>query len=174
MLKVVMVRHGESEPAPAGGDFAGARYDLLPLSAAGIRQITEQAEQLAASGARRVVCSPYARTLHSAAILAGRLRLPISVEIRLHDWLPVRDPMRVDDAGRRRSTREYQAYVATGALAPTRAWESPEEVVARATAVLDRYRGEEAIIVVTHELVIQLLTGRAEVPLASATVWVHP
>jgi broad specificity phosphatase PhoE len=174
---VVLVRHGavvKPRSRHVRERFAGARYDLLPLSAEGIRQVEATARLLRARGPRAtlVIASPYSRTLHTAAILSRRLALPLAVELGLHDWLPRRDrPDLLTDAQRLRSHREMAGRAAGGPLPKRRRWESPAEVSLRAMAALVRYSDHEVVIAVTHELPIRLLAGgAARIPLGSFRV----
>jgi broad specificity phosphatase PhoE len=171
MTDLLLFRHGEVSAELSGSaswSFCGPRYDLRPLSLRGVQQVESVAPRLAAARPRCLVSSPYVRTLQSASILAHHLRIPVRVEPALHDWLPARDPAHwptVEEL--RQKALEYDAYVRTGACPDTRTWETPDEVLARVRGALDRHRYEGAVVVVTHELVIQLLTGVLEVPLAA-------
>jgi len=84
---VILIRHGQSE---FNVHFAATRTDP------GIRDphLTEEGRRQIAAGARligeryrsqirRIVTSPYSRTLQSAAILADALDLPVTVDVRV-------------------------------------------------------------------------------------------
>jgi len=78
---VILVRHAESE---WNWHFSRTRIDPgipdPPLTRTGRRQAAQLAGQLAEAEIRRLVVSPYRRTLETATIVAERLDLPIAVE----------------------------------------------------------------------------------------------
>ena len=77
----VLVRHAESEWNHYFGNF---RIDAgLPdpvLTPAGLLQAEALAAELAHEPFRRIVTSPYRRTLQTASAIAAALRLPIEIE----------------------------------------------------------------------------------------------
>jgi broad specificity phosphatase PhoE len=170
-MRLALVRHGEADYASIskmGPTFYGNRRDFAPLSTNGERQALEAADTLRDFRATRVIASPYTRTLHTAAIIAMALRLPLSVEAALHDWLPVRDSsFAVDDEIAKTKIEEFDAYYASGIEPPARTWETLEEIRVRVGRALDPYKAEPAIIVVTHEAVVRSLTNRRDVGLGS-------
>src|SRR5215831_1134270 len=93
-MRVALVRHGEADYdllEHSGAFFNGMRRDFIPLSLAGRKQADEVAMQLRTFQAERILSSPYTRALETAGIIASHLGIPVSVEARLHDWLPVCD-----------------------------------------------------------------------------------
>jgi broad specificity phosphatase PhoE len=78
---MILVRHGESEWNVL---FSRTRIDPdipdPPLTPEGRLQATRAAESLLQFGVERLLVSPYARTLETAEIIAGRLGIPIAVE----------------------------------------------------------------------------------------------
>src|SRR3546814_4008903 len=78
---MILVRHGQSH---FNVHFARTRVDpgiVDPqLTEEGERQAHEVAGRLAACGIRRIIASPYWRTLHTAEIIAEALGLPVSIE----------------------------------------------------------------------------------------------
>lgn len=84
---MILLRHGESQFNEA---FAVTREDPgiedPALTATGRQQAAVAGDRLAALDVRRIVASPYTRTLHTAEIVAEALGLPVSVEplIREH------------------------------------------------------------------------------------------
>jgi len=83
---VILVRHGESAFNAA---FNATRVDPgIPdpdLTAEGRRQILAAARALGARDVRRLVASPYTRSLQSVAILAEILDLPVTVDVRVRE-----------------------------------------------------------------------------------------
>ena len=78
---MILVRHAESE---WNRHFSRTRIDPgipdPPLTRTGRRQAAQLADELADARIRRLVASPYRRTLETATIVAERLALPITVE----------------------------------------------------------------------------------------------
>ena len=79
---MLLVRHGESH---FNVHFSKTRIDPgiadPSLTRRGIEQAVAAADRIAALGrARRIVTSPYWRTLQTAEIIAERLDLPVSIE----------------------------------------------------------------------------------------------
>ncbi|MBL8697492.1 MAG: histidine phosphatase family protein [Alphaproteobacteria bacterium] len=83
---MLLVRHGQSEFNAA---FTNTRVDPgIPdpgLTAIGRRQAAEAADALARHDVRRLVVSPYLRTLQTASIIAERLGLPIEIDARVRE-----------------------------------------------------------------------------------------
>ncbi|HEX6113325.1 MAG TPA: histidine phosphatase family protein [Geminicoccaceae bacterium] len=78
---MILVRHAESE---WNRHFSRTRIDPgipdPPLTRRGRRQAAQLAEELVESEVRRLVASPYRRTLETATIIAATLAVPIAVE----------------------------------------------------------------------------------------------
>ncbi len=79
----LLIRHAESA---WNEHFGSSRIDVglpdPPLTARGVEQAGAAAERLRREGAavRRLVTSPYRRTLHTASIIAEALGVPIEVD----------------------------------------------------------------------------------------------
>lgn len=77
----LLIRHAESA---WNEHFGASRIDVgwpdPPLTARGIEQAQTAAERLRAEDIRRVITSPYRRTLQTASIIAGALGLPITLD----------------------------------------------------------------------------------------------
>ena len=168
---IVLVRHAEADRhalAQYQPVYAGARFDFAPLTLRGVRQAHRLSRSLQGAGIRLVLSSPYTRALQTAAILAARLGCPLRVDLRLHDWLPIRDgAVPVTAATVAAKVAEYQRWVQTGRLPSERTWETLEEMRARVTrAVLD-HRRCAPLVVVSHAAPIQAVLGPVRVPPAS-------
>jgi broad specificity phosphatase PhoE len=164
MVLVYLMRHGEADYQPVRHrGWPGAVADLAPLSDLGIEQARRAADELAGSGATAVVSSPMTRALQTAAIVAARMGLPVSVQFDLREWLP-------DDTFGWRSADDIRAafedFDAHGGEWPAgrpRAWEPMSQLRERCRAALRSaiasLPGHEVIIVVCHQMVIWSLTG---------------
>ncbi len=78
---MILIRHAQSHFNVV---FGATRQDpglVDPgLTAEGLRQAEDVAEALIAHDVRRILASPYSRTLHTAEIVAGRLDLAVTIE----------------------------------------------------------------------------------------------
>lgn len=78
---MILLRHGQSQFNEV---YSVTREDPgiedPALTPAGRQQAAAAGDRLAALGLRRIVASPYTRTLHTAQIVAEALGLPVSVE----------------------------------------------------------------------------------------------
>lgn len=168
---VFLVRHGAvayHELAAHAPVYDGGRYDLAPLSDKGVRQVEHLVPELGRHRGGMVVSSPYTRALQTAAILAGALRCQLTVDLALHDWLPVRDgsrPMSAEIVAAK--IAEYDEWKTVGTLPLGRTWETDDEMRVRLRAAVARHRGGKPMLIVTHEVVIKSAIGIDEVPLAS-------
>lgn len=105
------------------------------------------------------------RALQTAAIVSSVLGLPLSVHFDLREWL-VDDTYRWDATTAEAAFREFTALRGEWPAGERRAWEPISSVRARASAVIDQVTSTEATVaVVCHGVVIQSLTGLADVPL---------
>lgn len=136
MALVYLLRHGEADYQPIRErEWPGAAADLAQLSRVGVEQARVAAEELAEVGATTLVASPMTRALQTAAILAGRLGLPLSVQFDLREW-PDGRPC---------------------------TWEPLSQLRERCTAALQNVirepPGHEVVIAACHQMVIWSLTG---------------
>ncbi len=80
-LVTLLIRHAESV---WNEHFGSTRIDIglpdPPLTARGIEQARQAAERLRGERIRRLITSPYRRTLQTAAILAKAFEVPVTVD----------------------------------------------------------------------------------------------
>ncbi len=171
---VVLVRHGEVDRAALGEHgpvYTGARFDHVPLSHAGTVQAEQAAAALRSLRPQLILTSPYTRTLQTAAIISRNLDCRFTVDLRLHDWLPVRDgTMVISLALVQAKIREYERWAAGGPLPQERTWETPDEMRARLLSVIRAHRNAVPLVIVTHEAPVQAVIGPVAVPPGS----LHP
>lgn len=154
-MKVYFVRHGETDyDVVASRGVRGWATSFAPLSALGRLQIDTIARDYRLQDADAILCSSYARALESGALLSRALNKPLYVEYDLHEWLPQKDPLGEIDGDLLRRARGELDRSSAGAP-----WEAVDEVRERVVGVLERYRGRTSVIVVTHAVVIQCVTG---------------
>jgi broad specificity phosphatase PhoE len=164
MVLVYLLRHGEADYRPIRHrGWPGSAADLAPLSDLGVKQAREAADGLAGAGATAVVASPMTRAVQTAAIVAVRLGLPVSVQFDLREWLPD-DTFSWRSADNvRAAVRDFDAHGGEWPAGTARAWEPLSQLRDRSAAALrdaiGGLPGHEVVIVVCHGMVIWSLTG---------------
>ena len=154
-LNVYFVRHGETDyDVVASRGVRGWATSFAPLSPLGRLQIDTIARDYRLQDAEAILCSSYARALESGALLSRALNKPLFVEYDLHEWLPQKDPLGDIDSELLRRAQD-----GLGPSAGDAPWEGVDEVRDRVLRVLERYRGRSSVIVVSHAVVIQSVTG---------------
>lgn len=168
---VTLIRHAEADHGALTAHtpvYTGHRYDFAPLTEAGIAQAHQLGHDLKPTAPRLVLSSPYTRTLQTAAIVAAELGCPLAVDLRLHDWLPVRDGQQPISATIvQAKITEYMHWLSTQALPAGRTWETSDEMRIRLAAAIEAHRDHLPLAVVTHEAPIQSIIGSVPVPPAS-------
>ncbi len=154
-VNVYFVRHGETDyDVVASRGVRGWATSFAPLSPLGRLQIDTIARDYRLQDAEAILCSSYARALESGALLSRALNKPLFVEYDLHEWLPQKDPLGDIDSELLRRAQD-----GLGPSAGDAPWEGVDEVRDRVLRVLERYRGRGSVIVVSHAVVIQSVTG---------------
>ncbi len=160
---MILVRHGQSD---FNVIYARTRQDPgitdPGLTAEGRRQAAAAATDLAGRDIRRVLASPYQRTLHTAAIIAEQLGLPVVIEPLIRERAVF-----VCDIGSPRSHLAARWPSFEFGDLPERWWPEPDEseteLAARCTAfrtALARSPDWPQVAVVSHWGFIRGLTGR--------------
>jgi glucosyl-3-phosphoglycerate phosphatase len=161
---MILLRHGQSH---FNVHFAKTRIDpgiVDPrLTAEGECQAREAAKRLAACGVRRIIASPYWRTLHTAEIIAEALSLPVTIEPQVRERYSY-----VCDVGSHRSDLALRwPHFAFGDLAE-RWWPAEEESEESLAGRCRRFREAQVaardwdgLLVVSHWGFIRGLTGEA-------------
>jgi broad specificity phosphatase PhoE len=153
MGRLILIRHGESE---GNRDRTFTRTPDVGMTDAGRAQVRAAAEWVAARfRPARIVSSPFARARETAAILAGRLALPVVVE----------EDLREQSYGQL-AGRPYSSIAECADYDPSSYWvwcppggETLVEVAGRAGAVLDRVAAaaDDDAVVVSHGGVMMAL-----------------
>jgi len=164
-MKIIFIRHGEPDYSHvAKRGFVGLGLNLAHLSKEGEAQATAAAEDARLDGARLILASPYARALHTAAIISRRRNLPIEVELDLHEWLPdLTFTYKTDEE----VVRAGKMLLANKGICPPDSllkYEELESVFTRANAVLQKYQEYGKIIVVAHAILIRQFAFASKIP----------
>jgi len=160
MTTFYFVRHGLMDDKEMNTKiYQGLGINALTLSNEGIEQIKKTALDERLKGADIIITSPYGRALHSAAILSKELNIDLKIETNLHEWvsdrdykyLPFEEEMKslqefIEKSGKRDGTCKYN-------------WEDLEGLCKRVSSVIEKYKGLDKVIVVTHGLVMNCFLG---------------
>ncbi|MFC0628318.1 histidine phosphatase family protein [Kribbella deserti] len=167
MTLIYLVRHGEPdyEPIDSRG-WPGLSSGLAVLTPVGIKQAVAVADELSGVAANYLVCSPYTRAIQSAALIGHRLALGVRVDLDFGDWLPDTGGAWRGPADVRGIAAELAEFDGEWPDGVPRRWEPLSRVRERATAALRRCAAstDGPILVVTHNRVIQAITGAADTP----------
>jgi broad specificity phosphatase PhoE len=161
---MILIRHGQSHFNVV---FNETRVDpgiVDPgLTEQGIREAEAAAEALIERDVRRILTSPYSRTLHTAGIIAGRLDLGVTIEPLVRERAYF-----VCDVGSPRSELTARWPDFDFADLPDRWWPEPEETEQALRARCTAFRAAMAqtedwafVAVVSHWGFIRELTGEA-------------
>ena len=162
VTQIYLVRHGEPDYTPVDSrGWPGMAADTAPLSTAGAKQAEAVADLLSGIGATYLVSSPFTRALQSAAIIGHRLALGVRVDYDLRDWLPDSTGSWRGTADVRAARAEFDEYGGEWPEGVPRPWEPRSRVRERARAALARHTAstDGPVLVITHALVIEALTG---------------
>ncbi|MFK8912765.1 bifunctional RNase H/acid phosphatase, partial [Streptomyces sp. YS-3] len=160
----VLLRHGETALTPEKR-FSGSGGTDPELSAAGRRQADQVAAALAARGTiQAVVSSPLRRCRETAAAVAGRLGLDVTIEQGLREtdfgaW----EGLTFAEV-RERHPDDLDAWLASPKAAPTGGGESFASVARRVSAARDRLLTAHAgrtVLLVTHVTPVKTLVRLA-------------
>ena len=155
-MKIVLIRHGEPDYTHvAKRGFAGLGLNLAHLSKEGEARAAEAAKDTRLDGAQLILASPYARALHTAAIISRHRNLPLEVELDLHEWLPDLTFTYKTDDEVVKASKMMTANKGTCPPDSPLQYEELESVFNRANAVLRRYAHYDKIIVVAHAILIR-------------------
>ena len=160
MTTVYFVRHGETSYKEVDErSFIGHGRDLAQLTKKGIEQLKLASKDKRLIGSEIIISSPYTRALQSASILSKELNIDIEIDIDLHEWLP-------DKTFQYRSSQEsfdfYHDFEINKGIYPydtERKWETEKSVKCRMENAIQRYLHYKKIIVVSHGIVIEALSG---------------
>lgn len=161
---MILVRHGQSHFNVA---FSATREDpgiVDPgLTETGLQQAEAAAAALSGRGVRRILASPYIRTLHTAEIIAAQLDRPVVIEPIVRE----RAFFACDIGSPRSHLSDRWPHFDFGDL-PERWWpepvESEEELLVRCTSFRRSMAATEdwrEVVVVSHWGFIRGLTGQA-------------
>ncbi len=118
-MRLILVRHGESEGNAAGVIQGRLEYGLTPT---GLRQADLVADRLGAAGAARIISSPLVRAVQTANVIAAKSTLEVTFDEGL---------------------AEYDIGEASGLTGPQLRERFPEVINARTSGKRIAFPGEE-------------------------------
>ena len=150
-LRLRLVRHGETD-WNAQGRIQG--HLDVPLNRRGREQAAAVAEQLAGSGARLVLSSDLSRATQTAAIIGGRLGIPVRLDAALRERnLGVLQGKTAADLGGTDGGQTFVARMINDPSARPQGGESLEEFRARVAGLIARLVGDPPapdLVLVSH------------------------
>ncbi len=164
MTKFILVRHGKptyNELQKIG--FNGCDINFAPLTAEGILEVKKNIEDEIFENSDILISSPYTRTMQTASIIANKYNLDVNVELALHEWVPdiignyISKSQMIKNL--KIAKRAYQGKTKKKDLPFLYNIEPLENVKNRGLMVLDKYSNYNKVIVVTHGMLINMLTG---------------
>lgn len=157
------VRHGKTDYSQKNTKiYQGWGTQLAPLSEKGIAQIEQTARDERLRGADLILSSPYTRAVQTAAILSRETGARIVIETDLHEWMANRAYVYDDDETAGQSYREYTEQNGVYPGGEERAWEDAAAIRARVYTVLEKYRHVGKVIIASHGMLMQAVTGKPD------------
>lgn len=159
MTEFLLVRHAEPDYSDIDTrHYKGFGNDLAPLTLNGVKDAYLASKDDILKGAEIIVSSPYTRALQTASILSKELDLDITIELDLMEWIPDKSHM-YDDYSKVINWRENYNRNNGKCLEKNDNSETKDEIIKRATKALKKYTSYSKVIVVTHGMVMNALTG---------------
>lgn len=155
MTKFYFIRHAEPNWSLARSkQLRGLQIEFCPLSWEGTLQAKRIATNPLLKNAEIVISSPYTRALHTAAIVSGELNLPLIVEYDLHERVPDNKLHYTLEELFKNIKKDFEMYNSEQTSGEEKYWETMSSVRNRVEKVLEKYKKNAEVIVVTHGVVI--------------------
>jgi broad specificity phosphatase PhoE len=160
MTLLTFIRHPEAAwDLVERHKLRGLGSDLVPLTDAGLAKASELGIALAGQEPCIVLSSPMTRALQAAAVISARVSAPLVVEFDLREWLPAADQRWLGPSVPEQAQRNMRASKGEWPVGETRPWEPMSSVRRRVLVALQPHMGLEHVIVVTHGVLIEAVTG---------------
>ncbi len=162
MTKFLLVRHAKPDYTEIDiRKYRAFGNDLASLSDEGLLEVEELSKNDILADADLIITSPYTRTMHTAALLSKKFNIDFKVELDLMEWIPDKSYMYDDYANVVKWRNHYDENNGKNHY-PEDNFEEKSEIIARTTNVLKKYNNLNKVIVVTHGMVINALTGKVK------------
>ena len=89
MTQILFMRHGQPDYSEIDKrKYVGFGNDLASLTENGVEEIKEISKDERLKDVDLILCSPYTRTMHTAAVISKMLDKDFKVELDLMEWIP--------------------------------------------------------------------------------------
>jgi len=164
MTKFVLVRHGEptyNEVIDLGFKSFGMAF--APLNEKGVNEVLKVCKNDIFDGSDFLISSPYTRAMQTASIIGMKYNLLVNVEVLLHEWIVDTNLNYKNSKGFSKNMKlaknEWKEYLKNSDFNFSTCTESLLSVRNRALSVLEKYCDYDKVIVVTHGLLISMLSN---------------
>ena len=159
MTQILFMRHGQPDYSEIDKrKYVGFGNDLASLTENGVEEIKEISKDESLKDVDLILCSPYTRTMHTAAVISKMLDKEFKVELDLMEWIPDKTYM-YDDYQKVVAWRhEYDENNGIHTNSSQK-WEEKAEIQARIKQVLSKYTNYSKILVITHGMIMNAMTG---------------
>ncbi len=169
MTDFILVRHATPDYSIIDKrHYRAFGNDLAPITKEGENEAQKVCKKDFLKDADLILVSPYTRTLQTAAIMSKELNIPFKVEIDLMEWIPDKTYM-YDEYSKVVEWRKHYEENNGKNTYPEDNFEEKEEIITRVNNVLKNYTNYSKVIVVTHGMIINALTG-IDKPICTETV----
>lgn len=164
MTKFYLVRHGEPQwSLREQYQLEGSNIDYIPLTEKGIKEAKKVSQDRKLKKAQIIITSPYTRALQTAAILSKEIGIDLRVEFELREWEPKKNA--VEGLEKPRDVVNLKGE----GIVKRKGWIETKSLKSRILDVLDNYLEYDAVIVVSHEMIINTLVRSRDIDYCSIT-----
>lgn len=162
MTKFLFIRHGEPDYSSSGNHRFSNR-DFAPLTEKGRNQVKVSSQDHTLENAELIICSPYIMAYESAKILSKELNIKLVIEKNLYEWLPDKQLLVRDCRDFISLLRDFSRNKGIYPPGEDRRWEDRESIKERTSGILRKYEAYKTVIVVSHAIVISVVTGKERI-----------
>ena len=167
-MRVIFVRHSEPDYSMLDRcerpeSYSGFGRDLAPLTEHGRHLARELAKKEVFQSADVIISSSITRALETATYIARETGLDLLVEPFFHEWRP--DLMGSNNSVEAVVEASKTFWKNNGRLPENSCYryETAEQVKQRFLAALEKYRGYDTVIIVTHGMLMRQFVSQKEI-----------
>lgn len=169
--QIIFVRHGEPDYSTVESrGYLGIAQNFAELTARGRKQAEDVGKELTKYNAELIISSPYTRALQTAAIINTRTKLPLKVEVDMHEWIP---DLAFQTLGKEQADEawiEYQLNEGKWDSKCNYVWEEHENFSRRVYNCMRKYLKYKRIIVVCHGMVMRQFRHVEDIPYCGMSI----
>lgn len=145
------------------GNYSGFGRDLVPLIEHGRHLARELAKKEVFQSADVIISSSITRALETATYIARETGLDLLVDPFFHEWRPDLDNLNYTGEAVAKAYRIF--WENNGKLEENSCYryETAEQVKQRFLAALEKYRGYDTVIIVTHGVLMRQFVSQKEI-----------